>query len=49
MPGEPLAWSDVPLRELRAGDTIALPSGATIAPARTLSVADGGLMPPDPY
>ncbi|MCA9679187.1 MAG: cyanophycinase [Kofleriaceae bacterium] len=45
----PLAWSDVPLYVLRAGDTIALPSGDTAVAARTLSAAGGQLTPADPY
>ena len=47
--GQPLAWSNVPLYELRAGDTIALPSGTTSVTARTLSAANGMLSPANPY
>jgi cyanophycinase len=48
-PGEPLAWSDVALYELRDGNTIALPSGATTVVPRALAAADGLLEPAVPY
>jgi cyanophycinase len=48
-PGAPLAWTDVPLHALRAGDTIALPSGDTAVAPTFLSTADGALDPADPY
>jgi cyanophycinase len=47
--GQPLAWSGVNLFELRQGDTITLPSGATNVTPRTLSASDGRLVPSDPY
>lgn len=47
--GAPLLWADVPIHELHAGDTIALPSGTTSVAARTLSVTIGGLVPANPY
>jgi hypothetical protein len=49
MPGKPLDWSNVPLRELVAGDTITLPGGATPVLPRYLSAAGGALQPADPY
>ncbi len=48
-PGEPLAWTDVALHELVAGDTIELPSGATSVAPRLLSASGGSLDPSDPY
>lgn len=48
-PGAPLAWADVPLYELRTGDTIDLPAGVTSIAARSLSAAGGALDPSDPY
>lgn len=47
--GQPLAWSDVDLFELRQGDTMMLPVGATNVTPRTLSAANGRLVPSDPY
>lgn len=47
--GSPLAWTDVPVHELHAGDTIALPAGTTAVAARAVSVANGGISPADPY
>lgn len=47
--GAPLVWADVPVHELRAGDTIALPGGATSVAARTVSATGHGLSPADPY
>ncbi len=47
--GQPLAWTDVPVHELRAGDSMAFPSGATQVPARLISAAGGGLQPANPY
>lgn len=48
-PGEPLAWSGVPVHALRAGDTIALPAATTSVPATPLSASGGALTPADPY
>ena len=48
-PGQSLAWSDVPLYKLGAGDKIALPSGVTAVTPRTVSVIDGALVPAAPY
>lgn len=39
--GRPLSWSDLSLRRLRAGETIALPSGRSDAPASRLDYAEG--------
>ncbi|MBA3463606.1 MAG: cyanophycinase [Deltaproteobacteria bacterium] len=47
--GQPLAWSNVPLYELRAGDSITFPSGATQAPVRMISASGGTLSPGNPY
>ena len=47
--GKPLAWADVPLYELHAADTIALPAGTTTVTASTLSASGGDLVPSDPY
>jgi cyanophycinase len=47
--GQPLAWADVPLHELRAGDTVTLPAGTTAVAPRTLSASDGVLSPANPY
>ena len=45
----PLAWTGVPYQTLRAGATIALPSGTTAAPTRTLDASGGFTDPADPY
>ncbi|MBK9032297.1 MAG: cyanophycinase [Myxococcales bacterium] len=47
--GAPLAWADVPVHELRAGDTIALPAGTTAVPPRSIAAAGGATVPADPY
>lgn len=47
--GAPLVWAGVPVHELRAGDTIALPGGTTSVAARTVSATGGELVPADPY
>lgn len=47
--GSSLAWSNVPVYELRAGDTIALPTGTTTVAPSTLSVTNGALVPANPY
>lgn len=47
--GAPLVWTDVPVHALRAGDTIALPGGATSALARAVSATGHGLSPTNPY
>jgi len=47
--GQPLAWSDVPSYELRAGDTLVLATGATAVTARSLSASSGALIPSNPY
>lgn len=48
-PGVPLAWSDVPVHELRDGDMVTLPGGATSVPPRAISAGAGDLEPADPY
>jgi cyanophycinase len=47
--GKPLEYAGLALHKLGAGATIALPSGATAAPATTLSAAGGALTPANPY
>lgn len=47
--GATLTWVDVPVHELQAGDTIALPAGVTSVAARTISAGRGSLTPADPY
>ena len=47
--GKPLEYAGLALRKLGAGATITLPSGATAAPATTLSAAGGALTPANPY
>ncbi len=47
--GKPLEYAGLALHKLGAGATITLPSGATAAPATTLSAAGGALTPADPY
>lgn len=47
--GDSLAWNDVPLFELRAGATLALPGGTTSVAPVTLSAVDGALAPANPY
>jgi cyanophycinase len=47
--GQSLEWSGLPLHELRAGDTISLPSGATAVAPRTLGASGGALTPSNPY
>jgi len=48
-PGAPLAWVDVPVHELRDGDTIALPSATTSVAPTLVSAGAGALDPADPY
>jgi cyanophycinase len=47
--GKPLEYAGLALHKLVAGDTVALPSGATTAPATTLSASGGALTPANPY
>ena len=47
--GQPLEWSGVALRRLRAGDTITLPDGESDVAASSLGASDGSLIPSDPY
>ncbi len=47
--GQPLTWSEVALRALRAGDTITLPGGTSAVAAGALGASDGSLVPSDPY
>lgn len=47
--GQPLMWTNVPLYELRADDTITLPARTTSVIPRDLSAANGALTPADPY
>lgn len=47
--GQPLAWSGVPLYELRANETITVPTRATTVSPRTLSASNGTLSPANPY
>jgi cyanophycinase len=48
-PGTTLRWDDVPVHKLRAGDTIALPTGTTSVTPATISARDGQLVPQNPY
>lgn len=48
-PGSALAWADVPLAALRAGDRVALPAGSTSVPTQPLACGGGVLSPADPY
>lgn len=48
-PGAPLAWADVPVHALHAGDTIALPAATTDVTATLVSASGGALDPADPY
>lgn len=45
--GQPLMWSQVAVHELRAGDTVSLPSGTTAVAPRFISVG-GGTLEQDP-
>lgn len=47
--GQSLVWDAVPLLELRAGATLALPTGTTTVAPATLSAVDGALVPANPY
>lgn len=47
--GKPLEFSGLALRKLSAGDTVALPSGMTAAPAQALAASGGKLIPQSPY
>lgn len=47
--GKPLEYAGLALHKLGAGATVALPSGATAAPATTLSASGGALTPANPY
>lgn len=42
-PGAALEWSGIAIHELRAGDTVALPAGATDVAVRYISAAGGAL------
>ncbi len=47
--GQPLAWSNVDLYELHAGDSLTLPGGVITSAARTLMASNGALSPANPY
>ena len=47
--GKPLEYAGLALHKLAVGDTVALPSGVTAAPATTLSASGGALVPANPY
>jgi hypothetical protein len=47
--GQPLAWSNVPLHELRGAATIDLAARTTSVTATQLSAANGNLSPANPY
>lgn len=47
--GQSLIWNDVPLVELRAGATLAVPTRTTTIAPVTLSAVDGALVPANPY
>jgi cyanophycinase len=46
---QPLVWSEVDLYELRAGDSLLLPTGTTALAPRSLAASGGVLSPVDPY
>jgi cyanophycinase len=47
--GQPLVYEDLELVELRAGDVVTLPGGASDVPATTLSASGGVTIPANPY
>jgi cyanophycinase-like exopeptidase len=47
--GQPLVYEDLELVELRAGDVVTLPGGASDVPPTTLSESGGVTIPANPY